>query len=153
MVAPIKGGEVGPKRLLFRRGDVVLVIDFGVFESTTRQLLKEQGAERLPDEASLLRRFGQALDKHDEVQAERFVLGKHEQERLDRRLAEVLDQGAFVIRQAKPASGRPARDRPGADTIFRLDYSYNCGDRCGTSGRVFVTRSCQELVAVTDWVS
>jgi hypothetical protein len=61
MATFVKGGTVGRKRLLFRRGDVLLVIDFEVLEVTTQDFLKEPGAESFPEEGDLLRRFAQAL--------------------------------------------------------------------------------------------
>jgi hypothetical protein len=130
---------------------VVLVVDFAAFDASTRELLRGKEADAFPDDLALLRRFERALRKSDEVVADRLVRSKREQARLDRRLAEVLDRGAFELR-----SGRPSKaghdDRPPETEIIRLDYSYNCGEACGTSGRVFLTRACQELVAVTDWV-
>jgi hypothetical protein len=152
MATVVKGGAVGRKRLLFRRGDVQLVIDFEVLDSTTQDFLKEVGASRFPEEVNLLQRFAQAMKSRDEVQADSLVRSKLEQERLDFRLAEVLDRGAFVIRDLQPASkGAVATVRAAADLILRLDYNYECGDRCGTGGRVFFTDACQQLVAVTDW--
>ena len=68
-------------------------------------------------------------------------------------MAEVLDRGAFLVRDARAASKKTmATERAAPDLILRLDYSYECGDSCGTGGRVFFTDACQQLVAVTDWV-
>jgi len=53
----IKGRQLGVKRLLFRRGEVLLVIDHAVFHSKTAAFLEKNGAERSPAEASLLRQF------------------------------------------------------------------------------------------------
>jgi hypothetical protein len=153
MATFVRGGTVGHKRLLFRRGDVHLVIDFEVFELTTQDFLKDQGAERFREEGNLLRRFAQAMRSRDEVQADFLVRSNLEQERLDFLLASVLDRGAFLIRSVLPNSTKAlATFRPSADLILRLDYSYECGDLCGTGGRVFFTDACQQLVAVTDWV-
>ena len=153
MATFVKGGTVGRKRLLFRRGDVLLVIDFEVLDSTTQDFLKEKGANGFSEEVNLLQRFAQALKSRDEVQAEAFVRSNLERGWLDFRLAEVLDRGAFLIRGAPPGSKiGVATVAPAADLILRLDYSYDCGDRCGTGGRVFLTDACQQLVAVTDWV-
>jgi hypothetical protein len=154
MASFIKGGVVGRKRLVFRRGDVQLLIDFEVLDSTTRDFLKEQGHNRkFPEEVNLIARFAQALKNHDEVDADRMVRSKLEQERLDFRLADVFDRGAFLIREAPASSKRPAIGvRVATDLILRLDYSYDCGDQCGTGGRVFLTDACQQLAAVTDWV-
>ncbi len=153
MASFVKGGVVGSKRLLFRRGDVVLVIDSLVLEETTQAFLKEQGAQRFPEEARLLLRFSQALKNRDEVDADALVRSPLEQERLDLRMAEVLDRGAFLVRDARAASKKTmATARAAPDLILRLDYSYECGDSCGTGGRVFFTDACQQLVAVTDWV-
>jgi hypothetical protein len=152
MTTTIKAGAMGRQRLLFRRGDVVLVIDYAVLDANLRAFVKEQGAERAPEEVDLLRRLHMAFGGGDEVAGDRLVRTPREQARLDRRLAEVLDRGAFALRPGKPASGSGALGRTPASEIIRLDYSYNCGERCGTSGRIFLTRSCQELVAVTDWV-
>jgi hypothetical protein len=124
MATFIKGGEVGSKRLLFQRGDVVLAIDFVVFDSATQDFLKEASAGRFPEEANLLRRFAQAMKNRDEVKADALVRSKLEQVRLDFRLAEVLDRGAFLIRNMQTGS------RAAPDLILRLDYSYECGDRC-----------------------
>jgi hypothetical protein len=130
-----------------------LVIDFEVLDATTREFLKEQGAGGFPEEVNLLRRFAEAMKSRDEVQADALVRGDLERERLDFRLAEVLDRGAFLIRDVQPMSkGAVATVRAAAELILRLDYSYECGDRCGTGGRVFFTDACQQLVAVTDWV-
>jgi hypothetical protein len=153
MATFVKGGVVGRKRLLFRRGDVLLVIDFIVLDATTQEFLKEKGAGGFPEEVNLLRRFAEAMKSRDEVQADSLVRGKLEQERLDFRLAEVLDRGAFLIRDVQPISKNAvATVRAAADQVLRLDYNYECGDRCGTGGRVFFTDACQQLVAVTDWV-
>lgn len=152
MTTTIKAGVMGRQRLLFRRGDVVLVIDYAVLDGNMRAFVKEQGAERSPEEVTLLQRFDQAFVKDDEVAGDRLVHTPREQARLDRRLAEVLDRGAFALRPGKPTTGSGAIGRAPASEIIRLDYSYNCGESCGTSGRIFLTRSCQELVAVTDWV-
>jgi hypothetical protein len=153
MATFVKGGLVGRKRLLFRRGDVLLVIDFEVLDSTTQDFLKEKGASKFPEEGNMLRRFAEAMKSRDEVKADTLVQGALEQERLDLRLAEVLDRGAFLIRGVPPATkGAAATVPPAADLILRLDYNYECGDRCGTGGRVFFTDACQQLVAVTDWV-
>jgi hypothetical protein len=139
--------------LLFRRGDVLLVIDFEVLDATTQEFLKEKGTAGFPEEVNLLRRFAEAMRSRDEVQADSLVRGDLERERLDFRLAEVLDRGAFLIRDVPPISKNAvATVRAAADLILRLDYSYECGDRCGTGGRVFFTDACQQLVAVTDWV-
>ena len=152
MATFVKGGKVGRKRLLFRRGDVLLVIDFQVLEATTEDFLKRQGAESFPEEGNLLRRFAQAMKSRDEVQADLLVRSNLEHERLGLLLAAVLDRGAFLIRSVPPDSRKAlATPRPAADLILRLDYSYECGDRCGTGGRVFFTDACQQLVAVTDW--
>jgi len=153
MATFVKGGVVGSKRLLFRRGDVLLVVDFLVFEEITQAFLKEQGTERFPEETRLLQRFSQALKNRDEVEAGPLVRSQLEQERLDFRLADVFDHGSFLIRDARAVSKKAlptARAAP--DLILRLDYSYDCGDLCGTGGRVFFTDGCQQLVAVTDWV-
>jgi hypothetical protein len=153
MATFVKGGTVGHKRLFFRRGDVLLVIDFEVLEVTTRDFLKDQGGERFPEEVNLLRRFAQAMKSRDEVQADLLVRGNLEHERLDLLLAAVLDRGAFLIRGVPPDTKKAlAKLRPPADLILRLDYSYECGALCGTGGRVFFTDACQQLVAVTDWV-
>ena len=153
VVTYVKGGAVGRKRLLFRRSDVLLAVDFTALEATTQEFLKEQGAERFPEEVRLLQRFAQALKSSDEVDADALVRGKREQERLDFRLADVFERGAFLIRDARPTSKRRTAIAPTApDLILRLDYNYDCGDLCGTGGRVFLTDSCQQLVAVTDWV-
>jgi len=153
MATFVKGGAVGRKRLLFRRGDVLLVIDFEVLEGITQDFLKEHVAERFPEEAALLKRFSQALKTRDELQADSLVRSNLEHERLGLLLAAVLDRGAFLIRQAPPCAKHAATVvRAAADLILRLDYSYECGDRCGTGGRVFFTDACQQLVAVTDWV-
>ena len=153
MATFVKGGLVGRKRLLFRRGDVLLVIDFEVLDSTTQAFLKEHGAERFPEDVQLLQPFAQALRSRDEVDADSLLRSKREQERLDFRLAEVFERGAFLIRGVQPISKKatlPVRAAP--DLILRLDFSYECGDLCGTGGRVFFTDVCQQLVAVTDWV-
>ena len=153
MATFVKGGLVGRKRLLFRRGDVVLVIDFEVLDSTTQDFLKEHGAERFPEEVRLFQRFAQAFKHRDEVDADSILRSKLEQERLDFRLAEVFEHGAFLIRDVQPISKKAAPTvRAAADLILRIDFSYDCGDRCGTGGRVFFTNACQQLVAVTDWV-
>ncbi len=153
MASFVKGGHVGSKHLLFRRGDVVLVIDYAVLEETTQAFLKQKGAEKFPEEVRLLQRFSQAFKNRDEVDAGPLVQSRLEQERLDFRLAEVFDQGAFVIRDARGTSQKPmATARAAPDMILRLDYIYECGDRCGTGGRVFLTDGCEQLVAVTDWV-
>ena len=153
MAVFVKGGAVGRKRLHFRRGDVLLVIDFEVLEVTAQDFLKEHGAESFPEEGNLLRRFAQAMKSRDEVQADLLVLSNLEHERLGFLLAAVLDRGAFLIRGVPPELKKAlASSRPAADLILRLDYSYECGDRCGTGGRVFFTDACQQLVAVTDWV-
>jgi hypothetical protein len=153
MATFVKGGLVGRKRLLFRRGDVLLVIDFEMLDSTTQDFLKEKGASKFPEESNMLRRFGEAMKSRDEIKADTLVQGALEQKRLDLRLAEVLDRGAFLIREVPPATkGAAATVVPAADLILRLDYTYECGDRCGTGGRVFFTNACQQLVAVTDWV-
>jgi hypothetical protein len=153
MASFVKGGHVGSKRLLFRRGDVVLVIDYPVLEETLRAFLKQKGAEKFPEEGRLLQRFSQALRNRDEVDADPLVQSKLEQERLDLRLAEVFDEGAFEIRDARGASKKAgATPRAAPDLILRLDYAYECGERCGTGGRIFLTDACQQLVAVTDWV-
>jgi len=55
---------LGSKRLRFRRGGVVLVIDLAVLESTTKKFLKDNGADRFPEEVNVLRRFAQALRGH-----------------------------------------------------------------------------------------
>ena len=168
MATFVKGGRVGQKRLLFRRGDVLLVIDFDVLDVSTREFLKEREAksrgeppssgrrepsQSLPEEVGLLQRFAQALKNRDEVDADSLLRSKLEQERLDFRLAEVFERGAFLIRWVQPISKKvvPAA-RATADLILRLDFSYECGDQCGTGGRVFFTDACQQLVAVTDWV-
>jgi hypothetical protein len=153
MATFVKGGVVGSKRLLFRRGDVVLVIDFLVLEETTQAFLKEQGAQRFSEETRLLMRFSLALKNRDEVDADALVRSPLEQERLDFRMADVLDRGAFLVRDARAASKKAmATARAAPDRILRLDYSYECGDSCGTGGRVFFTDACQQLVAITDWV-
>ena len=153
VVTYVKGGAVGRKRLLFRRSDVVLVVDFTALEASMQEFLKEQGADRFPEELSLLRRFAQALKSSDEVEADALVRNIREQERLDFRLADVFERRAFLIRDMRPTSKGTAAIVPTApDLVLRLDYSYDCGDLCGTGGRVFLTDSCQQLVAVTDWV-
>jgi hypothetical protein len=153
MATFVKGGTVGRKRLLFRRGDVLLVIDFEVLEGTTQDFLKEPGAASFPEDGDLVRRFAQALRGRDEVQADLLVRSNLEHERLGFLLAVVLDRGAFSLRGVQPESKKAlAPSRPNPDLILRLDYSYECGDRCGTGGRVFFTAACQQLVAVTDWV-
>ena len=156
MATFVKGGLVGRKRLLFRRGDVLLVIDFEVLDSITQEFLKERGgatSQRFPEEVRLLQRFVQAFKNRDEVDADSLLRGKLEQEQLDFRLAEVFERGAFLIRWMPPISKRTVPTvRAAADLILRLDFSYECGERCGTGGRVFFTDACQQLVAVTDWV-
>jgi len=153
MASDIKGGKVGRRRVLFRRGDVVLVIDFDVLQSTTREFLKEEGPARFPEDAELLRRLSQADKSGDEIQGDALVRTQGERARLDLRLAVVLDRGAFLIRDLRPKSKGPEPAiRAAADRILRLDYNYECGDLCGTGGRVFYTDGCQQLVAVTDWV-
>jgi len=153
VVTYIKSGAVGRKRLLFRRGDVVLVVDFAAFEASTQEFLKEQGADRFPEEVGLLRRFAQVLKSSDEVEADTLVRNVREQERLDLRLADVFERRAFLIRDVRPAAkGTTAIVATSPDLVLRLDYNYDCGDLCGTGGRVFLTDSCQQLVAVTDWV-
>lgn len=152
MATFVKGGAVGRKRLLFRRGDVLLVIDFEAFEGITQGHLKEQGGD-LPEEVDLLKRLSLAMKSQDEASADLLVKTRPEQTWLDLRLAEVLDRGAFQIRDVFPRSSKTAATvRPAPDLILRLDYSYECGDLCGTGGRVFLTDACQQLVAVTDWV-
>ena len=153
MATFVKGGTVGRKRLLFRRGDVLLVIDFEALEGTTQDFLKEPGAASFPAEGALVRRFAQALRGRDEVQADMLVRSNLEHERLGFLLATVLDRGAFLLRGVQPESKKAlAPSRPAPDLILRLDYNYECGDRCGTGGRVFFTAACEQLVAVTDWV-
>jgi hypothetical protein len=156
MATFVKGGLVGRKRLLFRRGDVLLVIDFEVLDSITQEFLKERGgatSQRFPEEVRLLQRFVQAFKNRDEVDADSLLRGKLEQEQLDFRLAEVFERGAFLIRWMPPISKRTVPTvHASADLILRLDFSYECGERCGTGGRVFFTDACQQLVAVTDWV-
>ena len=156
MATFVKGGLVGRKRLLFRRGDVLLVIDFEVLDSITQEFLKERGgatSQRFPEEARLLQRFVQAFKNRDEVDADSLLRGTLEQERLDFRLAEVFERGAFLIRGVQPNSKKTVPTaRAASDLILRLDFSYECGERCGTGGRVFLTDACQQLVAVTDWV-
>ena len=152
MATFLKGGLVGHKRLLFRRGDVLLVINFDVLDVSTREFLKEHGTASFPEEVGLLQRFAQALKYRDEVDADPLLRSKLEQERLDFRLAEVFERGAFLIRWMQPISKKVApAARAAADLILRLDFSYECGDQCGTGGRVFFTYACQQLVAVTDW--
>ena len=156
MATFVKGGLVGRKRLLFRRGDVLLVVDFEVLDSITQEFLKEHGgaaSQRFPEEVRLLQRFVQAFKSRDEVDADSLLRGKLEQERLDFRLAEVFERGAFLIRGVQPNSKKTVPTaRAASDLILRLDFSYECGERCGTGGRVFFTDACQQLVAVTDWV-
>jgi hypothetical protein len=148
----VKGGTVGRKRLLFRRGDVLLVIDFEALEGITQDFLKEQGAEKFPEEVGLLKRFSQAMKSRDEFQADLLVRSNLEHQRLGLLLAGALDRGAFLIRNVQPFSKSAATTvRATADLVLRLDYSYECGDSCGTGGRVFFTDACQQLVAVTDW--
>ncbi len=153
MASFVQGGHVRSKQLLFRRGEVVLVIDYLVLEETTRAFLKQKGAEKFPEETRLLQRFSLAFRNHDEVDAGPLVQSKLEQERLDYRLAEAIDQGAFVVRDARGSSKKaPATAQAAPDLLLRLDYSYECGDECGTGGRVYLTDACQQMVAVTDWV-
>jgi hypothetical protein len=146
----IKSRALGGKRLRFRRGDVMLVVDLAVLESTTKRFLKENGANRFPEETNLLRRFAKALATRDEVDGDPLVKSKREQSRLEYRLADVLEQGGFALSQPmSPANGKP----PSPDTILRLEYSHHCGSLCGSGGRVFLTPSCQELLRVMDWIS
>jgi hypothetical protein len=153
MATFVKGGTVGRRRLLFRRGDVLLVIDFEVFEGITQDFLKEKGGESFPEEVGLLKRFSQALKTRDEIQADLLVRSNLEHERLGLLLAAVLDRGGFLIRNLQPFSKNAAAPvRAAPDLILRLDFSYECGDQCGTGGRVFLTDACQQLVAVPDWV-
>jgi len=149
----IRGGSIGSKRLWFRRGGVRLAIDFAVLDSSTRKFLQENGAERFPEEQNLLRRFARALRTKDEVDADALVRGGRERARLDFRLAEVLEQGAFTISPIEPRKPTRQARRPTANGIFRLEYSLRCGDLCGEGGRVFVTDSCRQIVAVVDWES
>lgn len=153
MAFVVKGGSVGRRHVLFRRGDVELVIDFDVLESTTQEFLREEGATRFPEDADLLRRLAQAMKSDDEIQGDALARTQGERARLDLRLAVVLDRGAFLIRDLRPKSKGPAPIlQAAADYIVRLDYNYECGDLCGTGGRVFYTDACQQLLAVTDWV-
>jgi hypothetical protein len=149
----IRGGRIGSKRLWFRRGGVRLAIDFAVLDASTRKFLQENGPERFPEEQRLLRRFARALRAKDEVEADALVRGARERGRLDFRLAEVLEQGAFTISPIEPRKPTRQARRPTAKGIFRLQYSLRCGDLCGEGGRAFVTDSCRELVAVVDWES
>ncbi len=148
----IKGVALGKKRLVFRRGAVLLVIDHAVLAGTTREFLKKQGADRFPEETKLLKRFAEALQKADEVDGDALVKERYAQRRLEFRLAEVLERGAFALRRPPPP-GKPAATTAMPAVILRVSYSHHCGDLCGAGGRVFVTESCEELLSMQDWIS
>ena len=153
MASLVKGGKVGAKRLLFQRGDVELVIDFDALEWIARDFRKDQGAKKSPEGSPVLRRFVLAMKHVDEIQADLLVRTGEEQKWLDLRLAAVLDSGAFLIRSRRPQRKRAVATIPvPADRALRLDYNYECGEKCGTGGRVYYTSVCQQLLAVTDWV-
>src|SRR5512141_2029501 len=63
----IRGRPLGAKRLIFRRGKVLLVVDHAVLRATTFAFLEENGAERFPQEARMLRMFLKRLERADEV--------------------------------------------------------------------------------------
>jgi hypothetical protein len=145
----IKGRQLGVKRLLFRRGEVLLVIDHAAFHSKTVAFLEKNSAERFPAEASLLRQFLKQLETADEAEVDETLLTHVVQRQLSYRLAAVLEEGAFEIRSLR----RGGKDSTSSSAILRLDWSYYCGDICAGVGRVFVTEGCQELVSVTDIMS
>jgi len=144
----LQGKSVGRKRLLFRRGGMVLVIDHDVLETTARAFLTAHGADRFPEEVRLLKVFAEKLRKADEVEADPLLRNLAERSRLDFRLAEVLERGGFQLRPArKPAHG------PTPGVILRLRYQVDDGELAGYGGRVFVSETCERLVGVSDWVS
>jgi len=145
----IKGHQLGAKRLLFRRGDVLLVIDYAVLHSKTVAFLEKNGPERFPEEASMLRQFLTQLERADEAEIDETLFTNASQRRLSFRLAAVLEEGAFEIR----APGRIGKKSDPSSVILRLDWSYYCGNLCAGEGRVFITEGCQELVSVTDIIS
>jgi hypothetical protein len=145
----IKGKQLGAKRLLFRRGEVLLVVNHEVLHSRTVAFLEKNGAKRFPEEASMLRQFLNQLERMDEAEIDETKLTNEAQRRLSYRLAAVLDEGAFEIRPLR----RTGRNRSSSSIILRLDWSYYCGDLCAGEGRVFITEDCQELVSVTDIIS
>jgi hypothetical protein len=145
----IKGRQLGVKRLLFRRGEVLLVIDHAVFHSKTVAFLEKNGAKRFPAEASLLRQLLKQLETADEAEIDESLLTNLAQRQLSYLLAAVLEEGAFEIRSLR----RGGKDSTSSNAILRLDWSYYCGDLCAGEGRVFITESCQELVSVTDLMS
>jgi hypothetical protein len=151
---PIKSRPLGRKRLLFRRGGVVLVIDHAVFHSKAVAFLNKNGAERFPEETSMLRQFAKQLEKTDEADIDETKLTGASRNRLAFRLADVLEAGAFEVRDSRPTkteNGPPST--PSSGVILRIDWSYYCGQLCAGQGRIFVTKGCQELVAVTDLIS
>ena len=145
----VKARQLGAKRLIFRRGDVLLVVDHAVLHAQAVAFLKEIGAKRFPEEARMLQQFLKQLERADEAEINESQLTARTRERLPFRLADALDAGAFEIRT--PA--RMGKNASSSKTVLRLDWSYYCGQLCAGEGRVFVTESCQELVSVTDMIS
>lgn len=141
------GHTIRGKRLVIERGGVTLVLDYAVFEATTRAFLKGQAADRFPEEREFLQRFAKALARADEIDADRIVTTRAQRARFDYRLAEVIEQGAFELR---PPPGAPAR---GPGVLVRVKYDHHCEPLCGSGGRMFFTDSCQQIVQVLDWVS
>jgi hypothetical protein len=142
---PIKSRPIGAKRLLFHRGDIVLVVDYAVLRSKTVAFMEAQGAWAHASEEKLLGVLDDQLD-----QANELVIDEAESPAtwslLEYHIAEVLEVGAFELR----APGRAIRP---AQLILKVDWSYYCGPECAARGRVFVTEDCRQLLDVTDMLS
>jgi hypothetical protein len=150
---PIASKGAGRKRLLFRRGAWVLLVEHAALDQRLRLTAREGGGDdsRAAAEA-IIKRLAGALTTASEAEADHLLQDDRERALVNRLLADVLDRGAFAL--------RGPQDRQASQTIYKVEFSTfgsrkwcRRDRRCGHAGSAFVTDDCTQLLKVTTRLS
>jgi len=128
--------------ILFEDNDVIVKTSLSLFEDNMKQWLEDRSY--LNDDKTLLDKIILASKDNDTINAEKIAEENKLKDRLQYRIADMLESGNCLIVDKKTT--KPLTE------IKVQTYSYFCGPLCGDGGRRFFVGNTM-IFSVMDWIS